>query len=198
MSPSKPEASASRPINNAVTASDWSPGDGEPGLAPYAAAVDRALRLVAELARNLIGAHQGAAAMLTVGNWGGARKWFSLSDKYANWFAYRAPAAGVGLHAMVVDTNAPVRLTQAQVEAHPAYRGFGLESPRHPPMRGWLAVPIVGRDGTNHGLLQVSDKYNDADFTPDDEAHLTQLAQLTAITLDALSDTSAGDPSSAS
>jgi len=48
------------------------------------------------------------------------------------------------------------------------------------------AVPIVGRDGKNHGLLQVSDKYNDADFTADDEVHLTQLAQLTALTLDAL------------
>ena len=55
-------------------------------------------------------------------------------------------------------------------------------------MRGWLAVPLVGRDGRNYGLLQLSDKYNDADFTGDDERRLTQAAQLTASALDTLRD----------
>jgi GAF domain-containing protein len=53
-------------------------------------------------------------------------------------------------------------------------------------MRGWLAVPLCGAEGHNYGLLQLSDKYNDADFTADDEQHLAQLAQLTAAALDAL------------
>ena len=53
-------------------------------------------------------------------------------------------------------------------------------------MSGWLAVPLVGADGRNYGLLQLSDKYDDADFSEEDEARLTQLARLTATTLGTL------------
>jgi GAF domain-containing protein len=189
-SPSQPsEASASRPRNNAVTASvpaEWTPDPDAMETTPFAAAVDHVLQLTAELARNLIGAHQGAATLIIAGDWKGARKWFSLSSKYAEWFDYRAPAVGFGIHALVVTTNEPIRLTQAELEAHPTWKGFGREAGKHSPMRGWLAVPLVGKDQRNYGLLQVSDKYNDADFTEDDEIHLTQLAQLTASALDAL------------
>jgi len=182
------EASPSRPSNNAVTATDtdWNPGDAPEALDAYAVGVDRVLRLTAELARNLVGAHQSAAALIVSGDWPHARKWFSLSTKYADWFEYHAPATGVGLHALVVQRNEPLRLTQAEVEAHPDWRAFGSEADSHPPMRGWLAVPLVGADGHNYGLLQLSDKYNDADFTADDEQHLALLAQLTAASLDSL------------
>jgi GAF domain-containing protein len=187
--PSPPEASAARPYNNAVTASvpaDWTPGPdtGTPTL--FATTVDQVLHLAAELARNLVGAHQGAATLIVADDWAHARKWFSLSSKYAQWFDYRAPAAGLGLHALVVTDQRPLRLTQAQLEAHPAWRGFSGEAGKHPPMRGWLAVPLIGPDQRNYGLLQLSDKYDDADFTEDDERHLTQLAQLTAAALDTL------------
>jgi GAF domain-containing protein len=186
---STPEASSSRPVNNLITGSvpaDWTPGPGAAEPTTFAAAVDRVLHLTAELARNLVGAHQGAATLIVSGDWRHARKWFSLSSKYANWYDYRAPAVGIGLHALVVTENTPLRLTQAELEAHPAWRGFGSEATRHPPMRGWLAVPLIGHDEHNYGLLQLSDKYNDAEFTQEDEIHLTQLAQLTAATLDAL------------
>jgi GAF domain-containing protein len=53
-------------------------------------------------------------------------------------------------------------------------------------MRGWLAVPLIGRDGRNYGLLQASDKESDAEFTPEDEARLKLLAKLTGAALDAL------------
>ena len=186
---STPEASSSRPVNNLITASvpaDWTPGSEAAGPTPFAAAVDRVLHLTAELARNLVGAHQGAATLIVSGDWKHARKWFSLSSKYADWYDYRAPAVGIGLHALVVSENTPLRLTQAELEAHPAWRGFGNEATKHPPMRGWLAVPLIGEDRHNYGLLQLSDKYNDAEFTEEDEVHLMQLAQLTAATLDAL------------
>lgn len=183
------EASSSRPVNNAITASvpaDWTPGPHTEESTPFAEAVDRVLHLTAEIARNLVGAHQSAAALLISGDGKHARKWFSLSSKYASWDEYRAPAAGVGLHALVVNENRAIRLAQAEVEAHPAWQGFGTEATNHPPMRGWLAVPLIGQDQHNYGLLQLSDKYNDADFTEEDENHLIQLAQLTAMTLDAL------------
>lgn len=186
---STPESSSSRPVNNLVTASvpaDWTPGSDAPEPTPFTAAVDRVLHLTAEIARNLVGAHQGAATLIVSGDWKHARKWFSLSSKYANWFEYRAPAVGFGLHALVVADNIPVRLTQAELVSHPAWRGFGVEAAKHPPMRGWLAVPLIGQDQHNYGLLQLSDKYNDTEFTEEDESHLMQLAQLTATTLDAL------------
>ena len=180
--------SAARPRNNAVTASvpgDWTPA-AESNSTPFSSAVERVLHLTAELARNLVGAHQGAATLIVSGDWAHARKYFSLSTKYAEWFAYRAPAVGFGLHAVVVAENQAMRLTEGELESHPQWKGFGRESAKHPPMRGWLAVPLIGEDGRNYGLLQLSDKYDDADFTADDEAHLTQLAALTSSALDAL------------
>ena len=93
---------------------------------------------------------------------------------------------GFGIHADVVKQNVPIRLTQAELERHPDWRGFGREAGKHPPMRGWLAVPLLGQDGRNHGLLQLSDKYDEQDFTQEDETQLTRLAQVTAKTLDAI------------
>jgi len=40
-----------------------------------------------------------------------------------------------------------VRFTQAELDAHPAWKGFGIEASKHPPMRGWMAAPIVGKMG---------------------------------------------------
>jgi GAF domain-containing protein len=119
------------------------------------------------------------------GDWSHARKYFSLSEKYVAWADYRTPAMGVGIHAYLLQVNQPMRLTQAELEAHPAWRNFGVENGRHPPMRGWLAAPLIGRDGLNYGLIQASDRY-DGEFTPDDEANLARLATLTSKALDAL------------
>jgi hypothetical protein len=80
-----PEASASRPVNNAVTASvpaDWTPGPEPTAPTPFATAVDDVLRLTAELARNLVGAHQSAATLIVSGDWKHARKWFSHNDPH--------------------------------------------------------------------------------------------------------------------
>jgi hypothetical protein len=129
---SSSEASASRPVNNVITSSvpaDWTPGPDAEKPTPFVEAVDRVLHLTDEIARNLVGAHQGAAALLVSGDWKHARKWFSLSTKYADWDEYRAPAVGIGLHALVVNENKPIRLTQAEVEAHPAWKDLGKRRP---------------------------------------------------------------------
>jgi PAS domain S-box-containing protein len=50
--------------------------------------------------------------------------------------------------------------------------------------RGWLAAPLVSRDGENLGLIQIADPVGDlsADgFTDEDEAVLIQLAQMTSV-----------------
>jgi GAF domain-containing protein len=148
--------------------------------------VDHLLQTTCEVARALIGAHQAAMALIVAGDWTQARKYFSLSDKYEQWKDFTMPASGVGLHGLVVEKNEAICLTQDEVERHPAFRGFAESAGKHPPMRGLLAVPIVGEDGLNYGLLQVSDKIDGGDFDADDERRLECLATTAAIGLDAL------------
>jgi PAS domain S-box-containing protein len=141
-----------------------------------AVSVEEISRVATEAAREIIGAHQ-AVTSFTGENWAQAIHAVSLSDKYAAYRSYAAPPDGSGIYRLVCRTNQPQRLTQAEIEAHAEWRGFGAEAGRHPPMRGWLAVPLLGRDGRNLGLIQLSDKY-DGDFEKNDEAILVQLAQL--------------------
>jgi GAF domain-containing protein len=148
--------------------------------------VDHLLQCTCEVARALVDTHQGAMAMIVGGDWAQARKYFSLSDKYAEWKDFRMPGRGIGLHAVVVAENKAIRLTQDEVESHPAWRGFAESAGTHPPLRGLLAVPIVGEDGLNYGLLQASDKVDGGDFGEEDERRLQCLADAAAVGLDAL------------
>jgi GAF domain-containing protein len=160
--------------------------DADRVLREFAARVDAALHTTCELARGLIGAHQAAMSLIVAGEWAHARKYFSLSDRYTAFRDFAMPARGVGLHALVVAENRTLRLTQAEVERHPAWLGYAEAADTHPPLRGLLAVPIIGEDGLNYGLLQLSDKVDGGDFDEDDESHLQLLARLAALTLDAL------------
>ena len=108
-------------------------------------AADPVLAQAAELARVLAHAHQGAAAQLIGEGWDNARKYFSLSEKYAAWADYDAPARGFGIHTLAHVVDRPIRLTDEELRAHPEWRNFGDEIDSHPPMRGWLAVPLVGQ-----------------------------------------------------
>jgi GAF domain-containing protein len=148
--------------------------------------IDHLLQTTCEVARGLVGAHQTAMGMVLEGDWGTARKYFSLSDKYAQWRDFTMPARGIGLHAIVVARNEALRLTQDEVERHPEWRGYAESAGKHPPLRGLLAVPIIGEDGLNYGLLQASDKVDGGDFDADDERRLRCLAAAAAVGLDAL------------
>ena len=162
------------------------PGPDVPAdLAGFMLAADPVLGQAAELSGVLARAHQGAATQLIAADWAHARKYFSLSQKYAAWAGYNMPARGLGIHARAHQARRPIRLTDQQLRAHPQWRNFGGDAGRHPPMRGWLAVPLIGHDGQNYGFIQVSDRL-EGDFTAQDEANLVRLASLTATALDAL------------
>jgi PAS domain S-box-containing protein len=133
--------------------------------------------------RDILEVHQAVVSLNAGDAWEQSINAASLSDKYAAYAAYAVSNArpnGSGIYAEVCRTNKPMRLTQAELLAHPAWRGFGADAGRHPPMRGWLAVPLIARDGRNLGLIQASDKI-DGDFTAGDEAILVQLASIAAI-----------------
>jgi GAF domain-containing protein len=172
-------------LNTYRNASTPPPPDVPAVLASFMLAADPVLAQAAELARVITHAHQGAATQLIGEGWAHARKYFSLSEKYAAWADYHSPAKGVGIHAYAHKVNRPLRLTDEELRAHPEWRNFGDEVDDHPPMRGWLAVPLIGSDGVNYGFIQASDRL-DGDFTELDEANLVRLATLTATALDAL------------
>ncbi|WP_198668298.1 SpoIIE family protein phosphatase [Streptomyces triticisoli] len=149
-----------------------------------APSLDCALQTVTEEARALVGAHQSVTSMTTNLRWAQAINAVSLSDKYAGYRFFDAPPVGEGIYVLVCRDNRPMRMTQDQLEAHAAWRGFGSYAAEHPPMRGWLAVPLIASDSRNLGLIQLSDKEDGGDFTADDEAILVQLAQLASASIE--------------
>jgi len=129
--------------------------------------------------RDILQSHQAVVSVTEGQGWSQAINAVSLSDKYAGYRSYGAKTDGTGIYAEVCRTNQPMRLTQEQLEAHPQWRGFGAHAGAHPAIRGWLAVPLVGRLGQNIGLIQASDKLQ-GEFTEEDEAILIQLASIAA------------------
>jgi GAF domain-containing protein len=156
---------------------------GDPALAAH---IDDLLHRTCHLARALTGAEQAALKVDLDGDGTAARKFFNLSERYERWRDYRVDPHGLGLHGIALEPGDVVRLTQAEVERHPAWKGFGGQAASHPPMRGWLATPVCAQDGRTYGLLQLSDKAGGADFTAADGEHVRELAAFAGAALDAL------------
>ncbi|BCL38540.1 two-component hybrid sensor and regulator [Nostoc sp. MS1] len=148
-----------------------------------ALSVEQVLQVMTNQAASIIGSHQSVTSMTIDQNWAQAISAIYLSDKYAQWRNYDEKPDGSGIYAYMCSLNRPMRMTQAELEAHPHWQGFGKEVKNHPPMRGWLAAPLVGRNGQNIGLIQLSDKYAD-EFTAADEAILVQLAQMASVAVE--------------
>lgn len=145
--------------------------------------LEATMQEVADQARGVIGTHQAVVSLTVGGNWAQSLTSLSLSDKYSAYHNYAPPAGDSGIYALVCETNRPLRLTQQELEAHPQLHSFGTERRARPAMRGWLAVPLTGRDGQNMGLLQLSDKYA-GEFTLRDEYVAVELAQLASIAME--------------
>ncbi len=144
--------------------------------------LDEVLRTITDRARDVIGAHMAVIGTSIDRSWAQSIQTVSLSNKYAAYRDFEARPDGSGIYSIVCDLNRPMRLTQAELEAHPAWRGFGEYVDRHPRLRGWLAVPLIDSDGRNMGLLQLSDKER-GDFTAEDEGIAVQLAQMASLAI---------------
>lgn len=141
------------------------------------------IHLVTSEARDLIGAHQAVTRMTSDAGVISTIRAVSSSEQYVIAHGDDRALDGTDLDMLVCRTNRPLRLAQADLEMHVAWKDFGAVSATHPPLHGWIAVPLVGRDGRNLGLIQLIDKV-EGEFSADDEAMLVQLAQLTAIALE--------------
>jgi signal transduction histidine kinase len=141
-----------------------------------------ALHVLARHAREIVGAHQSAISFIPDQDFQRAVHTHSFSQKYEQYNSYDVMPTGDGIWGLIVGKSVSIRMTQDEVESHPLWKNFsglkddsGLE---HPPMRGWLAVPILNQQDESIGVLQLSDKYNDQEFDQDDQDLLVQVAQL--------------------
>jgi signal transduction histidine kinase len=85
---------------------------------------------------------------------------------------------GRGLLGLLIDDPRPLRL--ADIAAHTASSGF---PDGHPPMRGFLGVPVRIRDVV-FGNLYLTNKRGGGDFTEDDEAVLVALGAAAAVAVE--------------
>ncbi len=85
---------------------------------------------------------------------------------------------GLGLLGLLIDDPRPLRL--ADIAAHPRSSGF---PEGHPPMRGFLGVPIRVRDQV-FGNLYLTNKRGAAEFTEDDEAVLIALGAAAGVAIE--------------
>ncbi|HET8672228.1 MAG TPA: PAS domain S-box protein [Thermoleophilaceae bacterium] len=141
------------------------------------------LAVVVDIAREVIGVHQCVISLTTSPAGAQSISAISLSGKYAAWRGYDEEPDGSGIYSLVVKQRTALRLSQQELESHPAYSGFGAHADRHPPLRGLLAAPLLDRGGECIGLIQLSDKY-EGEFTAEDEALLAHLAQLAVLAIE--------------
>lgn len=141
---------------------------------------DAILALVTEQGRRLVGARRAAATHLP-GGWERSTTVVSGWEREAVWRDAAAVPRGPGALDAVTNENRPLRLAGAELAA-PEWAG--LRSPGHPPLPNYLAVPLVDRDGSNLGLIQVAGKVGERRFGDEDEALLVQLAHMAAVAIE--------------
>jgi GAF domain-containing protein len=88
------------------------------------------------------------------------------------------PPHGRGILGVLIREAKPLRLHDLQEE--PRSVGF---PPGHPPMHGFLGVPILLR-GVAYGNLYLTEKENGEDFTEEDEELVTLLAAQAAVAVE--------------
>ena len=137
---------------------------------------------LAEQARGVIGAHQAVVSLAAERDGRPGAQALSLSGEYAQYRDQPLLAHGLAIYAKGCYGARPVRMAQAELQAHPDWCGVGSHAERECMLQGWLAVPLTGRDGQPVGLLQLSDKY-EGEFIQQDEYVATELAQLASIAI---------------
>jgi PAS domain S-box-containing protein len=137
--------------------------------------------VVAEEARSVIPSHQSYGSIVVDDAWDDALAASAFSEKHAELRDRQIPPFRVD--AQVWEPRKPIRLTEAERTEKSAW-WMPDAHPSRPALRGWLAVPLVGRDGRILGAIQLSDRADDGEFSEDDEAILQQLANLAAIAIE--------------
>ena len=135
------------------------------------------LQVVANFARDILGAHQAVAIAAPDQKWNAVRTASALSKRGES--AGEAPVLRdrESLVTLLSTTSGPLR----RPGGPPADLRFFVDD--RVDRLGWLAAPLTGRDGRPIGLLHLLEK-TEAGFDEDDEVILTQLAQVSSIAIE--------------
>jgi PAS domain S-box-containing protein len=135
--------------------------------------LDSLLQVITDEARSIIGAHQAFTSLAPGGDWSRMINCVSLSDKYSS-----APEK-IGSRALEISFFAG-GLQQATRSGDLTTFPSWLSGDRQ--MAGRLAAPLT-TGGRNIGLIELVEKV-DGDFTEEDQAALTQLAQMATVAIE--------------
>jgi signal transduction histidine kinase len=158
------------------------PGAGRRGLLEAVVAIgsgldlESTLRRIVETAVGLVDATYGALGVIGEGKRvaefipvGVSQEEISQIDHWPE---------GRGLLGLLIDDPRPLRLVD--IASHPASSGF---PDGHPPMRGFLGVPVRVRDEV-FGNLYLTNKRGGGEFTEDDEAVLVALGAAAGVAVE--------------
>jgi len=140
--------------------------------------LEEMLQLVAEQARELIGAECCLATVL-VDDELRVLKATSYPDGDTTWPEILAWADLAAFHPLVRAPGGPVRMSLDQLLEHGAFRALTLQADRARVLHGWLAAPLTALDGHELGAIQLLNK-SEGDFTELDELVLVHVAQMTS------------------
>ena len=116
-------------------------------------------------ARLIVNAHQAALSYFPQGDVKRALHAVSLSQKYADYRTCGLIPTEEEVWGTVFSDKPSYCLTHEQLLVHSKLKHFSsrkdARSLEHPPLRGWLAVPILSRSQQFLGVLQASDREQD-------------------------------------
>jgi len=138
--------------------------------------LDSLLQVITDQARSIIGAQQAFTTLLARGEWNQSLTCVSVAEGQS---AVQFPPQNSEVFMLACNLNKPVRLTSKGSGSN-AWRSL-LDSSI--PRDGWLAAPLLTRDGRNLGLIQLSRKMS-GEFSEDDEAILVQLTHMASVAID--------------
>jgi signal transduction histidine kinase len=148
-----------------------------------ALSIDRMLQTITETARDVIGAHQAITVFIDPRP--GQRQprtqsFTSYSEKYADWRGKLLHLDAVA-STIAFRSHSATRMTESELRDHPDWEV--VRRLEVPPVRGMLAAPLSGRDGTRLGIIYLSDRES-GHFSADDEVILVQLSQMASIAIE--------------
>jgi PAS domain S-box-containing protein len=146
--------------------------------------LEQVLQVITDRARQIIGAQRAVTSFSLADAPSSAIRAVSRSEQDAEERRSDVAAEESAIGQRVRTDNRPYRLTRAELAAQAAEWAPDQQTGRPPSPCGWLAAPLVGRDGSNLGLIQLSDKEGGQDFTADDEAILVQMAQMGSVAVE--------------
>jgi PAS domain S-box-containing protein len=141
-------------------------------------ALDSLLQAITDQARSIIGAKHAFTTLLARGAWHKSITCASVAEGQP---AMQFPRETSEIFMLACNLNTPLRLSAGQKEDRP-WRSMMIKH-SEATSRGWLAAPLLTRDGRNLGLIQLSGKIS-GEFSSDDEAILVQLAHMASVAID--------------